>query len=268
MEHHCKGRWIDDRGRSHDWELKSDLADRRHIEQLVRSRYPATKVIINFVGSDAAEAERRRKQHIAKENERREQHSNHERSSSSDSSKTQIKPSNYSYQSGSEGSGIDLGSAAWIAALIATIWVFVTYTPWVLMALCGSAAAWLSTKATGTNLSDVDDGDLNDPRARRNIAILACSALILGGIGFGIGSNLQKQWSEGDPSAPKIKSQDTKQEIQLQANTTTIQSPEKQVKSADTTNRPDQKEHTDPCTIWRESNPTLAQNLKPGDSCY
>jgi len=268
MEHHCKGRWIDDRGRSHNWELKSDLADRRHIEQLVRSRYPATKVIINFVGSDAAEAERKRKQHIAKENEKRAQRDDHARSSTSNASKTQLKSANYANQPGNDSSGIELGSAAWLVALIATVWVFLTYTPWVLMALCGSGAAWLSAKVTGTNLSDIDDDGLDDPQIRRNIAILASSALILGGIGFGIGSNLQKQWSEGEPSAPNIKSQDTKQGIQLQANTTTRQSQEKQVKSEDTNNKHDQKENTDPCTIWRESNPTLAQNLKPGDSCY
>jgi hypothetical protein len=45
----CKIRYMDDRGRSHNVIVESDLADRRYIEQLVRAKYPADRVFINSV---------------------------------------------------------------------------------------------------------------------------------------------------------------------------------------------------------------------------
>ena len=48
-QYNVKGRYTDDRGRSHNFMIESDLADRRFIEQLVRARYPADKVFINTV---------------------------------------------------------------------------------------------------------------------------------------------------------------------------------------------------------------------------
>ena len=47
--YNVKGRYTDDRGRSHNFMIESDLSDRRFIEQLVRARYPADKVFINTV---------------------------------------------------------------------------------------------------------------------------------------------------------------------------------------------------------------------------
>ena len=49
MKFDCRIRYMDDRGRSHYVNIESDLADRRYIEQLVRSRYPAKQVYINLV---------------------------------------------------------------------------------------------------------------------------------------------------------------------------------------------------------------------------
>ena len=48
-QYNVKVRYTDDRGRAHNVQMESDLADRRYIEQLVRSRYPAEKVYINSV---------------------------------------------------------------------------------------------------------------------------------------------------------------------------------------------------------------------------
>ena len=45
----CKIRYTDDRGRSHNIEIESDLADRRYIEQLARAQYPINKIFINTV---------------------------------------------------------------------------------------------------------------------------------------------------------------------------------------------------------------------------
>ena len=45
----CKGAWIDDHGRRHNFQKESDRSDRAFITQLVEARYPAKKVIINSV---------------------------------------------------------------------------------------------------------------------------------------------------------------------------------------------------------------------------
>lgn len=49
MIFNVKGRWTDFRGRSHNFTMQSDSADRDLIRQLVESRYPAEKVYINNV---------------------------------------------------------------------------------------------------------------------------------------------------------------------------------------------------------------------------
>ena len=48
-QYYCRIIYTDDRGRSHNVEIESDLSDRRYIEQLVRARYPADRVYINLV---------------------------------------------------------------------------------------------------------------------------------------------------------------------------------------------------------------------------
>ena len=47
-----KGRYTDNQGRSHNFQLISDVSDRRFIEDLVRAQYPAVKVYINIVNQD------------------------------------------------------------------------------------------------------------------------------------------------------------------------------------------------------------------------
>ena len=48
-QYNCKVRYTDDRGRSHNIEIESDLSDRSYIAQLVRARYAAKQVFINIV---------------------------------------------------------------------------------------------------------------------------------------------------------------------------------------------------------------------------
>jgi hypothetical protein len=43
------GRYTDSRGRSHNFSITSDSADRRFLEELVRAQYPADRVFINKV---------------------------------------------------------------------------------------------------------------------------------------------------------------------------------------------------------------------------
>ena len=47
-----KGRYTDNQGRSHDFQLISDCSDRRFIEDLIRAQYPAKRIFINTVNQD------------------------------------------------------------------------------------------------------------------------------------------------------------------------------------------------------------------------
>ena len=49
MNHIAKNRYIDEQNRSHFIEIESDVADRRHIEELVRCRYPAKEIYFQSV---------------------------------------------------------------------------------------------------------------------------------------------------------------------------------------------------------------------------
>ena len=49
MLHVAKVRYVDEQNRSHYIEIEADVADRRHIEELVRCRYPAKEVYFQSV---------------------------------------------------------------------------------------------------------------------------------------------------------------------------------------------------------------------------
>ncbi len=51
-QYKVKGRYTDKQGRSHYFQLISDVSDRRFIEDLVRAQYPAIKIYINTVNQD------------------------------------------------------------------------------------------------------------------------------------------------------------------------------------------------------------------------
>ena len=49
MTHLAKIRYIDEQNRSHYIEIESDVADRRHIEEVVRCSYPAKQIYFQGV---------------------------------------------------------------------------------------------------------------------------------------------------------------------------------------------------------------------------
>ncbi len=51
-QYNIKSRYTDKQGRSHDFQLISDVSDRRFIEDLVRAQYPAIIIFINTVNQD------------------------------------------------------------------------------------------------------------------------------------------------------------------------------------------------------------------------
>ena len=67
----CKGRWIDNSGRTHNFEIESDRAERSHIIDLVEAMYPAKKVFVNSVRPKKTESQVKHEERIAAINEER-----------------------------------------------------------------------------------------------------------------------------------------------------------------------------------------------------
>ena len=49
MKHLAKVRYVDEQNRSHYIEIESDVADREHIKELVKCRYPAKEIYFQGV---------------------------------------------------------------------------------------------------------------------------------------------------------------------------------------------------------------------------
>lgn len=67
----CKGRWIDNSGRTHNFEIESDRAERSHIIDLVEAMYPAKKVFVNSVRPAKSQSQIDNEERVAKINEER-----------------------------------------------------------------------------------------------------------------------------------------------------------------------------------------------------
>jgi len=77
-----------------------------------------------------------------------------------------------------------------LIGIIAVAWVFMSFTPWILMGLGGAAGAWIGGKVTGQTIEDYNDRD--DDSGHGKAVILLALSLILGGVGFVQGDALKK----------------------------------------------------------------------------
>ena len=67
----CKGRWIDNSGRTHNFEIESDRAERSHIIDLVEAMYPAKQVFVNSVRPKKSQSQIDNEERVAAINEER-----------------------------------------------------------------------------------------------------------------------------------------------------------------------------------------------------
>ena len=207
MAHEASGRWVDHQGRSHNFSISSDVADRGHIESLVRSIYPAKTVHINYVGADREKQKRERDAHVANERAKREQQqsrlnqggSNNISSNSSNS----FSRSNRSYDydehdepmTEEEEENNAEGILLWIG-IGGGLWAFFTFTPWILMLGGGALGTWVGEKVTGQSVEEYTDS--TEDSGHKKAAIALTLALLCGGFGFIQGNNLQNDWNTTD----------------------------------------------------------------------
>ena len=101
--------------------------------------------------------------------------------------------------SSSSGSSVDGGGALALIGLVAAGWAFVSFTPWILMGLCGAVGTWIGEKVTGQSVEDYTQRD--DDSGHSKAAIVLALALILGGVGFVKGSEIKKSFDTPDSPA-------------------------------------------------------------------
>jgi len=208
MAHEASGRWVDHQGRSHNFSISSDVADRGHIESLVRSIYPAKTVHINYVGADREKQKRERDAHVANERAKREQQQSRLNQGGSNNISSNSSSSSNSFNSSNsrscdydepmteeEEENNAEGILLWIG-IVGGFWAFFTFTPWILMLGGGALGTWVGEKVTGQSVEEYTDS--TEDSGHKKAAIVLTLALLCGGFGFIQGNNLQNDWNTTD----------------------------------------------------------------------
>ena len=131
----CKGRWIDSSGRTHNFEIESDRAERSHIIDLVEAMYPAKKVFVNSVRPAKTQSQIDNEARVAAINEER---NNRPHSQPTDWSNSSNESGTYkTNNSGGNivSDGVSLAGALGIWAVI--FGAFAVFVAWHLLPLIG-----------------------------------------------------------------------------------------------------------------------------------
>lgn len=98
----------------------------------------------------------------------------------------------------SESSGDGTG-AVLLIGLVAAGWMFMSFTPWVLMGLGGTLGTWIGEKVTGQTLEDYNER--GDGLGNKRVAFVIALALLLGGLGFVKGDEIKKDFESQNTPA-------------------------------------------------------------------
>jgi hypothetical protein len=117
---------------------------------------------------------------------------------------TNLRQVSNSSSSSSGSGGVDAGASMGLLAIVAGIWVLVTFTPWILMGLGGALGTWIGEKLTGQSIEEYTER--SDDEGHGKAAIVLALALLCGGIGFVQGA----QFASGFDSTPKVEQTQSK----------------------------------------------------------
>jgi hypothetical protein len=93
----------------------------------------------------------------------------------------------------------NVGGGAALVGLIVGGWVFITFTPWIMMGLGGAIGTFIGEKVTGQSIEEYTERDDDSGHGKAAIALVL--ALLAGGFGFVQGTNLQKEWNNSNTPA-------------------------------------------------------------------
>jgi hypothetical protein len=210
---HARARWVDQNGRSHEWSGNVASTDRNQVKSQIYAQTGAKKVILSSVTpNDGSSYQNRMRDQHERERQRFAEMEERLKSSGSSSASNYSRPS-YSSSRSSSGSSMDPGTAGGLVIVGGALWMFFTFTPWILMLIYGMGSTWLAEKVTGQSIAEYgecEEDDQPDGAHKKALAVIL-SAVIFGGAGFIHGSNLQKEWevdnSTNQPKVEQVKKQ-------------------------------------------------------------
>lgn len=88
----------------------------------------------------------------------------------------------------------DLSGTMGLVSLGLLVWFFISFTPWILMVLGGCLGGWVGTKITGQTPEEYSER--TDDKGHGKAAITLALALIIGGVGFVQGHEIQKNFQD------------------------------------------------------------------------
>jgi len=103
---------------------------------------------------------------------------------------------NYGSVNSGSSSGLTFNEMVSLAGFAGAIWVFLTFTPWILMSLGGVIGVWISQKMVGQEIGEYFDHSNNSKTSHLKMAFVLFLTLSFGGLGFYQGNNLQKSFED------------------------------------------------------------------------
>jgi hypothetical protein len=95
---------------------------------------------------------------------------------------------------GGSGSSMPAGTSIWLIGILGAGALFLYFTPWVLMAIYGGLATWVSEQLTGQSIqeyTDTPDSETTESQHKKAMITFG-AALLLGGVGFVQGTFINK----------------------------------------------------------------------------
>jgi hypothetical protein len=95
---------------------------------------------------------------------------------------------------GDSGSSMPTGSSIWLIGIFGAGALFLYFTPWVLMAIYGGFATWVSEQLTEQSIqeyTDTPDSETTESQHKKAMITFG-AALLLGGVGFVQGTSINK----------------------------------------------------------------------------
>lgn len=91
-------------------------------------------------------------------------------------------------------------ASAATVGLVGSFFLFVYFTPWILMILYGAAATWVSEKVTGQTVEEYIDIQEEESNDSSNVKALITfgAAILFGAVGFIHGNSLNKEFNMND----------------------------------------------------------------------
>ena len=99
-------------------------------------------------------------------------------------------------RSSSGDSGMGFGEIVTLTGFIGAIWVFFTFTPWILMGLGGVFGTWIAQKMAGQTFGDYVNDSSPIKSNHLKAAFVLALTLSMGGLGFYQGDQLNKSFNE------------------------------------------------------------------------